>query len=85
MPKKIKVKLEGLEDGMPIFCTLHYQDGNMQYRLMCPKCKGYNFVPSIDRSRVVCTTVDCLSTLFTIVDGVRADLSGVQWNIPKQK
>jgi len=82
MPKlNEKAKLEGLEDGMPIYCTLHYNDGEMQYRLMCPRCKGHNFVPSIDRDRVVCTSVNCLSTIFTRVDGVRADPSGVEWKI----
>ena len=78
MPKIKKSDIEDTENAMPIFCVLNYSDGNIEYRQVCPSCNGRLFVPTLDRSAVVCS--GCLSVVHERVDGART-LEGIEWKI----
>ena len=80
MAKKVKAQIT---TGRPIIFDFNVEGEEIAYETRCPNCGSKDFVISLDKSRITCNQVKCLSTLFVrrVLEGTRSDIENIEWAI----
>ena len=80
MAKKVKAQIT---TGRPIIFDFNVEGEEIAYETRCPNCGSKDFVISLDKTRITCNQVKCLSTLFVrrVLMDTEADLGGIGWAI----
>ena len=80
MAKKVKAQIT---TGRPIIFDFNVEGEEIAYETRCPNCGSKDFVISLDKTRITCNQVKCLSTLFVrrVLEGTRSDIENIEWAI----
>jgi len=78
MAKEVRAQISS---GKPIIFDFRVEDCEIAYETRCPNCGSKDFVISLDKSRITCNQVKCLSTLFVrrFLKDAEADFEGIGW------
>jgi len=78
MAKEVRAQISS---GKPIIFDFNVEGEEIPYETRCPNCGSKDFVISLDKSRITCNKVTCLSTLFVrrYLQDTEADVDGIGW------
>jgi len=80
MGRKVNVRITS---GKPIIFDFNVEGEEIAYETICPNCGSKDFVISLDKTRITCNTVKCLSTLFLrrVMENIASDFDNITWNL----